>query len=135
MSSTSAVEDVDSQPTKRRPISKPKLLSEESRDMSHQPAGALSAVSVMSGIFAFTRFRSVPSLVASFGIGSALALSSLRIRDGLDYGVEGATASSALLTVPTMMRAIKTRAPVPAFVGAAAALCTIYYANELRERR
>ena len=50
----------------------------------------MSGVSMLGGIFAYTRANSLPSLIASFGIGGAMALSSMRIRDGLDYGLEGA---------------------------------------------
>ena len=50
----------------------------------------MSGISVLGGVFAYTRANSVPSLVASFGIGGVMALSSMRIRDGLDYGLEGA---------------------------------------------
>lgn len=50
----------------------------------------LSAASFLSGTYAFTRFNSVPSLVATFGIGGIMALSSMRIKDGMDWGLEGA---------------------------------------------
>jgi hypothetical protein len=50
----------------------------------------MSGVSLLGGISAYTRYSSVPSLVASFGIGTAMALSSMRIRDGMDYGLESA---------------------------------------------
>lgn len=50
----------------------------------------MSGLSLLGGISAFTRYNSVPSLVASLGIGSMMAVSSMRIRDGMDYGLEGA---------------------------------------------
>ena len=50
----------------------------------------MSGFSLLSGIFAYTRYNSVPSLVASFGIGGLMAMSSMRIRDSMDYGLEGA---------------------------------------------
>ena len=68
----------------------------------------MSGISVLGGIFAYTRFNSVPSLLGSFGIGSALALSSMRIRDGLDYGIEGAAGKSGLKTLVAV--------PSPAFL-------------------
>jgi len=50
----------------------------------------MSGASILGGVTAYTRYSSVPSLVASFGIGTAMALSGMRIRDGMDYGLEGA---------------------------------------------
>jgi hypothetical protein len=41
-------------------------------------------------MYAFARFGSLPSLFGSFGIGGLMAMSSMRMRDNLDYGVEGA---------------------------------------------
>lgn len=40
---------------------------------------------------AYTRAGSVPSLVACLGISGLMAISSMRIRDGCEYGYEGAT--------------------------------------------
>jgi uncharacterized membrane protein (UPF0136 family) len=50
----------------------------------------MSVVSILGGVLAYTRTGSIPSVVASFTIGGAMALSSMRIKDGMDYGVEGA---------------------------------------------
>ena len=74
-------------------------------------------------MYAYARFGSLPSLFGSFGIGGLMALSSMRMRDNLDYGVEGAAgkhtsavsssghirniltdaASSAMMAIPTAM--------------------------------
>lgn len=43
---------------------------------------------------AYTRYSSLPSLVASLGIGSAMMISGMRIRDGMDYGYESAAGKS-----------------------------------------
>lgn len=43
---------------------------------------------------AYTRYSSLPSLIASLGIGSAMMISGMRIRDGMDYGYEGAAGES-----------------------------------------
>jgi uncharacterized membrane protein (UPF0136 family) len=56
----------------------------------------LSGVSLVSGAYAFARFGSVPSLLGSFGIGGLMALSSMRMKDHLDYGLEAATGPSSL---------------------------------------
>ncbi|WVR05644.1 hypothetical protein IAU60_002666 [Kwoniella sp. DSM 27419] len=103
--------------------------------MSHKPIQALSGASLLGGIFAFTKFNSVPSLVASFGIGSVMLLSSMRIRDGMDYGYEGAVASSVALVVPTLRRTIRTRMPIPATVCALAMGTTVYYVQAMTQHR
>jgi uncharacterized membrane protein (UPF0136 family) len=55
----------------------------------------MSGASILGGVTAYARYSSVPSLVASFGIGTAMAISSMRIRDGMDYGLEGAAGMSS----------------------------------------
>ena len=50
----------------------------------------MSGASLLGGITAYTRYGSVPSIFASFAIAGAMGLSSMRIRDGMDYGYEGA---------------------------------------------
>lgn len=49
---------------------------------------------MLGGAFAFARTGSVPSLLGSFGIAGLMAVSSMRIRDGMDYGLEGAACKS-----------------------------------------
>ncbi|ORY28581.1 hypothetical protein BCR39DRAFT_534177 [Naematelia encephala] len=98
--------------------------------MSHKPIAGLSGMSLLSGIFAYTRFGSTPSLIASVGIASAMAVSSMRIKDGMSYGLEGAAASSAVLFVPVARRALRTRAPIPAVTAVLAAASTGYYIRE-----
>lgn len=50
----------------------------------------MSGISLLGGIIAYTRTGSIPSIVASFTIGGVMALSSMRIKDNMDYGLEGA---------------------------------------------
>jgi uncharacterized membrane protein (UPF0136 family) len=50
----------------------------------------MSGLSMLGGAFAFARTGSVPSLLGSFTIAGLMAISSMRIRDGMDYGLEGA---------------------------------------------
>jgi uncharacterized membrane protein (UPF0136 family) len=57
----------------------------------------MSGISLLGGISAYTRYNSVPSLLASFGIGGLMGISSMRIRDGMEYGLEGGTGPSAPL--------------------------------------
>lgn len=57
----------------------------------------MSGISLLGGISAYTRYNSVPSLLASFGIGGLMGISSMRIRDGMERGLEGATGPSAPL--------------------------------------
>lgn len=85
----------------------------------------MSGLSMLGGAFAFARTGSFPSLAGSFTIAGIMALSSMRIRDGMDYGLEGAageffvlpkwevytdhTASSTLLFVPMIRYASHAR--------------------------
>ncbi|TYJ52870.1 hypothetical protein B9479_006505 [Cryptococcus floricola] len=121
--------------------------------MSSKPVSVLSGVTILGGITAYARFSSVPSLVGSFAIGSVMALSGMRIRDGMDYGLETATgqsapssfahpiavlilfltASSAALMYPTIRRAVKTKAPVPATIAIMATASAAYYLRETIE--
>ncbi|WWD05494.1 hypothetical protein V865_003571 [Kwoniella europaea PYCC6329] len=101
--------------------------------MSHKPIATLSGFSLLGGIFAYTKFGSTPSLIGSFAVGSAMLLSSMRIRDGMEYGYEGAVASSIALVIPTLRRTIKTRLPIPATVCALATASTAYYVQALSE--
>ncbi|ODO07419.1 hypothetical protein L198_00998 [Cryptococcus wingfieldii CBS 7118] len=100
---------------------------------SSKPVSLLSGVTILGGITAYARFSSVPSLVGSLGIGSIMALSGMRIRDGMDYGLETATASSAALMYPTIRRAVKTKAPVPATIAIMATASAAYYLRETIE--
>jgi hypothetical protein len=44
----------------------------------------------VSGAYAYARFGSIPLLLGSFGIGGLMAMSSMRMKDNMDYGIEGA---------------------------------------------
>jgi hypothetical protein len=58
----------------------------------------MSGLSLFGGIFAFTKYSSFPALFLSFGIAAASATSAMRIRDGMEWGYEGA--AGACPTVP-----------------------------------
>ena len=51
-------------------------------------------MSLVSGAYAYARFGSIPSLLGSFGIGGLMAMSSMRMKDNMDYGIEGAAGTS-----------------------------------------
>ncbi|KAI9634444.1 uncharacterized protein MKK02DRAFT_37975 [Dioszegia hungarica] len=93
----------------------------------------MSGLSMLGGAFAFARTGSFPSLAGSFTIAGIMALSSMRIRDGMDYGLEGAAASSTLLFVPMIRRALATRRAIPSALAALAAASTAYYGKETAE--
>ena len=57
----------------------------------------MSGLSLLGGISAYTRFNSVPSLVAGMGIGSMMALSGMRIKDGMNGGLECAAGELGVL--------------------------------------
>ncbi|WVQ85508.1 hypothetical protein IAT38_007673 [Cryptococcus sp. DSM 104549] len=102
---------------------------------SSKPIAALSGLSLLGGISAYARYSSVPSLVGCLGIGGVMALSAMRIRDGMDWGLETAAASSAALLVPALRRAVKTRRAVPATLAVLAAGSTVYYVREAVDGR
>lgn len=54
----------------------------------------LSGVSILSGMYAYARFGSLPSLLGAFGVGGVLGMSSMRMRDNMNYGVVGAAGQS-----------------------------------------
>lgn len=54
----------------------------------------MSVASIIGGVTAYTRRNSLPSLVASLGLGGVMAMSGMRVRDGLNYGLEGAAGGS-----------------------------------------
>lgn len=45
---------------------------------------------MLGGVLAYTRVGSVPSLVACMGISGLMVVSSMRIRDGMNWGNEAA---------------------------------------------
>jgi uncharacterized membrane protein (UPF0136 family) len=68
----------------------------------HQPIAGLSVLSFVGGIMGFAKAGSVPSLAAGVGIGAAMAVSAMRIHDGMPYGLEVAAGSSAVMFVPML---------------------------------
>lgn len=51
-------------------------------------------MSILSGMYAYARFGSMPSLLGAFGVGGLLGMSSMRMRDNMDYGLVGAAGMS-----------------------------------------
>ncbi|EIW72840.1 hypothetical protein M231_00097 [Tremella mesenterica] len=102
--------------------------------MSHKPIAVLSGASLVGGISAYARYGSIPSIVGSFAIGSIMAASSMRIRDGMDYGLEGAAVSSGVLMVPAFRRALRTRTIIPSVLALLATTSTAYYTKAILER-
>jgi uncharacterized membrane protein (UPF0136 family) len=45
---------------------------------------------LLGGITAYTRYNSIQALIASFAIAGVSATSAMRIRDGMEWGYEGA---------------------------------------------
>ncbi|GFZ43335.1 hypothetical protein JCM24511_01055 [Saitozyma sp. JCM 24511] len=101
--------------------------------MSQRPIAAMSGLSLFGGIFAFTKYSSFPALFLSFGIAAASATSAMRIRDGMDWGYEGAAASSGALMAATIRRTLITRAPIPATLALISTATTGYYLKAISD--
>ena len=76
----------------------------------------------------------MPSLVAGLAFGTLYTASAKLINENKDYGVELATATSAVLGAAMLPRAIKTRKPVPVALSLTAVLGLTYYGHKLYEQ-
>lgn len=89
------------------------------------------------GTAGYVRTRSLPSLIAGIGLGSAFGIAGYLLKTNQDYGAELALGSSVLLAGSAVPRVIKTgaRAPVPLGLLATGSLATFYYQKKFREFR
>ncbi|CAG8512687.1 7540_t:CDS:2 [Ambispora leptoticha] len=79
--------------------------------MAQHPAYTMAGA--IGGIAAYSRARSIPSLVAGLGIGVLYGIAGYRIQQNIDYGHELAAASSTVLAGSMVPRSIKNPKPVP----------------------
>ncbi|CAK9782246.1 hypothetical protein CC85DRAFT_240444 [Cutaneotrichosporon oleaginosum] len=96
----------------------------------HQPIAVLSVLSFVGGAMGFAKAGSVPSLAAGVGIGAAMAVSAMRIHDSLPGGLEMAAGSSAVMFVPMLRRALRTRSPIPITMSILAGVSAGFYGHE-----
>ncbi|KAI9197457.1 transmembrane proteins 14C-domain-containing protein [Polychytrium aggregatum] len=102
--------------------------------MSHHPAYTLSGLCAVGGVVGYARTRSKPSLIAGLAFAALFGASGYLIQSNQDWGVELASASSAILTSAMLPRAIKTRKPVPAGLALVGVAGLGYYGKKLYEQ-
>lgn len=100
--------------------------------MEH-PAFTLAALCSIGGIGGYVRRGSVPSLAAGITIGGLYAYSGKLLRENADYGIELASAASALLTLGSLPRAIRLRKPVPVALSLAGLSALAYYGKKYKD--
>lgn len=97
--------------------------------MEH-PAYTLSALCTIGGVGGYIRRGSVPSLVAGVAIGGLYGYSGKLLHENAEYGIELASASSALLILGMLPRAIKTRKPLPITLSLVGFSALAYYSKK-----
>lgn len=97
--------------------------------MEH-PAYTLSALCTIGGVGGYVRRGSIPSLAAGVAIGGLYGYSGKLLQDNADYGIELASAASALLVVGSLPRAVKTRKPVPITLSVLGVAALAYYGKK-----
>ncbi|TPX65465.1 hypothetical protein SpCBS45565_g05121 [Spizellomyces sp. 'palustris'] len=102
--------------------------------MSHHPAYTLGGVCALGGYIGYQRTRSRPSLIAGLAFGALYTLSGYLIQNNLNYGIELATGTSALLLAAMGRRALKTRKPVPSVLAVLGVVGSGYYGRKLWEQ-
>lgn len=102
--------------------------------MEH-PAFTLSGLCAIGGAMGYMRKGSVPSLVAGIVLGSTYAFLGYLLKNNADYGLEIALASSAVLLLAGVGRAIPTkfRKPLPLMLLALGSVSSFYYARKYNE--
>lgn len=97
--------------------------------MEH-PAYSLAALCSLGGVGGYIRRGSVPSLVAGLTIGGLYGYSGKLLHDNADYGIELASAASALLIIGSLPRAIKTQKAMPVGLTVLGVSALAYYGKK-----
>ncbi|GMF64462.1 unnamed protein product [[Candida] boidinii] len=102
--------------------------------MEH-PCWTLSALSVIGGAMAYSRKRSVPSLVGGLTVGTLYAVAGYLLKENMEYGIHTALGASTILFMAGVSRGVKTKfkAPVPIMLIVLGGFSTYYYAGKYSE--
>uniref|UniRef100_A0A1D1ZEG7 UPF0136 membrane protein YJR085C n=1 Tax=Anthurium amnicola TaxID=1678845 RepID=A0A1D1ZEG7_9ARAE len=101
--------------------------------MSHHPSYTMAVICTIGGIAAYSKARSIPSLIAGVGIGTLYGIAGYVIKKNKDYGYETAFAASTILAGSMVPRAIKTKKSIPLSLGVLSVGVGAYYAKKIYE--
>ncbi|TPX32926.1 hypothetical protein SmJEL517_g04097 [Synchytrium microbalum] len=102
--------------------------------MAQHPAYTIGALCAIGGTIGYVKSRSTPSLVAGLAFGGLFIASGYMIQTNANYGVELATATSALLLLAMGPRAARTQKPVPLLLSTMGAVGSAYYGMKLNQQ-
>eukprot|EP00842_Homolaphlyctis_polyrhiza_P006994 jgi/Hompol1/884/HPOL_004018-RA len=94
----------------------------------------VAGICTVGGLMGYVKGRSVPSLVAGLTFGALYGGAGYLIANNKDYGIELASAASALLALSMVPRAIRTRGNVPVGLAIIGVLTSGYYFRKLYQQ-
>ncbi|CAB4385881.1 hypothetical protein RhiirA5_273246 [Rhizophagus irregularis] len=103
--------------------------------MSHHPSYTMAVICGIGGIAAYSKARSMPSLIAGVGVGTLYGIAGYIIKKNKDYGHETALAASTILAFSMVPRAIKTQKPITLSLSVLSVGVGAYYAKKIYEYR
>ncbi|KZV63179.1 hypothetical protein PENSPDRAFT_219932 [Peniophora sp. CONT] len=95
--------------------------------MSAYPATVMGVLCMVGGTIGFVKTRSIPSLVAGWGVGALYLYAGESIRKHNAGGIETAIGASAVLLLSSAPRFAK--GPVPAMLTVTSAVAGTYYGS------
>ncbi|GBB97874.1 hypothetical protein RclHR1_00310002 [Rhizophagus clarus] len=103
--------------------------------MSHHPSYTMAVICAIGGITAYSKTRSMPSLIAGVGVGTLYGISGYIIKKNKNYGHETALAASTILAFSMVPRAINSKKPVALSLSVLSVGVGAYYAKKIYEDR
>ena len=103
------------------------------KKMSHHPAYSAAAIVAIGGSIGYIKSKSKPSLIAGLGFSLLFFGSGYLLQHNRDYGIESAIATSSLLTLSMLPKALKSKKPVPIALSALGVSSLVYYVKKFYE--